>query len=239
MMKSSNKPVLAGVALLLLAVLLGENAMSLEKPDYEVVFKAGDIEYRQYAAYLVAETVIEDRENYKSAGNEGFRRLFRYITGGNQSQQDIAMTAPVAQSSTGEKIDMTAPVQQSGSESGWRVSFMLPKKYTLDTAPVPSDTRVQVKQVPGRLMAVFRYSGRWTSKNFEKGKDRLEKAIDFANVEPLGQVETAMYDPPFKPPFMRRNEVMVEVRSVPSTTRTTRIEKPASDYAIMTAGLAE
>ena len=88
-------------------------------------------------------------------------------------------------------------------------------------------------------MAVLRYSGRWTSKNFEKGKNRLEKAIEFADVEPLGQVETAMYDPPFKPPFMRRNEVMVEVSALPAEAPSTLSENRSGDYAIMSAGVAE
>ena len=135
-------------------LLVGESAMSIEQPDYTVVYTDGDIEYRQYEPYLVSETVISNVSDYNSAGNEGFRRLFRYITGANESRQKIAMTAPVAQARS-EKIEMTAPVQQGRSAEGWRVSFMLPSQYSLETAPMPTDPRVTVREVPGRLVAVL------------------------------------------------------------------------------------
>ena len=235
----SHKSIAARTLLVLLVVFTGESAMSIEKPDYEVVFKAGDVEYRQYAPYLVAETVVQGRDDYQSAGNEGFRRLFRYITGGNRSQQDIAMTSPVAQAPAGEKIAMTAPVQQTGAADGWRVAFMLPKQFTLETAPVPSDERVEVKRVPGRLMAVLRYSGRWTDKTFQKGKARLEKAIENAAVEPIGEMESALYDPPYKPPFMRRNEVMIEVSAAPVGQRAARSGNGTGVYAMILGQTAE
>ncbi len=190
--------------------------MSLEQPDYDVVYRDGDIEYRQYKPYLVAETVIESVGDYKAAGNEGFRRLFRYIAGGNQSRSKIAMTAPVAQTPTSEKIAMTVPVQQAGSADGWRVAFMLPTRYTLETAPIPSDPRVQVREVPGRLMAVLRYSGRWTERNFEKKRASLLALLESEAVAPLGDIQSALYDAPYMPPFLRRNEVMVEVERLPA-----------------------
>lgn len=190
--------------------------MSLEQPDYTVLYKDGDIEYRQYEPYLVSETVIENTGDYNDAGNEGFRRLFRYISGSNERQTKIAMTAPVAQTPSSEKIAMTAPVQQGESAEGWRVAFMLPAVYTLETAPVPTDERVQIKAMPGRLMAVLRYSGRWTESNFSNKKEELRKAIDGESIERMGEFQSALYNPPYTPPFFRRNEVMVEVSRLPS-----------------------
>lgn len=206
--------------LLLIAslMLVGENAMSLEQPSYSVVYADDDVEYRQYEPYLVAQTIIEDVEDYKAAGNEGFRRLFRYITGSNKTDDEIAMTAPVQQSSTSEKIAMTAPVQQSSAAGDRRVSFMLPKKYTMETAPVPTDPRVSVESVPGRLMAVRLYSGRWTERNYNKQRSRLLDSVAAARVETIGEAESALYNPPYTPPFMRRNEVMVQVSSIPATS---------------------
>jgi len=189
--------------------------MSLEQPDYTVLYKEGDIEYRQYEPYLVSETLIKNTGDYSTAGNEGFRRLFRYISGSNEAQAKIAMTAPVAQTPSNEKIAMTVPVQQVESAEGWRVAFMLPKQYTLETAPVPTDERVQVKAMPGRLMAVIRYSGRWTDSNFSKNQAALLDAVDGDSIDTIGEFQSALYNPPYTPPFMRRNEVMVEVNRVP------------------------
>jgi len=197
-------------------IFVGGPAMSLEQPSYTVVHEAGDIEYRQYDPYLVAETVIEPGAGYQAAGNEGFRRLFRYITGSNQARAKISMTAPVAQAPVSEKIAMTSPVAQTRSADAWRVAFMLPTQYTLDTAPQPTDSRVQLVQKPGRLMAVLRYSGRWTRANYTRKQNALSQAIEAADVGTSGDFESALYDPPYMLPFMRRNEVMVEVDQLPA-----------------------
>ena len=191
--------------------------MSLEQPEYTVLYRDGAIEYRQYQPYLVAETVVANPADYGDAGNEGFRRLFQYISGANSGRTSIDMTAPVARKPSSEKIDMTAPVQRIEAADGWKVSFMLPTSYTLETAPIPTDGRVRIAEVPGRLMAVVRYSGRWTERNLLARTDELRAAVAAAKVDAIGDFESAAYDPPYMLPFMRRNEVMVEVNRLPAS----------------------
>jgi hypothetical protein len=218
MYKQTRPKTVGRIAIMIALMFAGESVMSIEQPNYTVIYKGGDIEYRQYDSYLVAETIIDDVDDYSAAGNEGFRRLFRYITGGNQSQSEISMTAPVQQTSLSEKITMTAPVQQTNSVDGWRVAFMLPGKYTMDTAPVPADPRIRIREIEGRLMAVLRYSGRWTERNLIEQRSSLMMAIDASGIELRGEMQSALYDPPYTPPFMRRNEVMVEVNRSPAAT---------------------
>ena len=192
------------------------NANAIETPDYEVVYTDGSVEYRQYEPYIVAETVVKDSSSYRGSSNEGFMRLFRYITGANESQTDIAMTAPVQQTPTNEKIDMTAPVQRNETEEGWRVAFMMPGKFTMDTAPTPTNNEISLRLIPSQLMAVIRYSGRWTERNFNRRKEELLESLEEANIDAIGVVESAAYDAPYVLPFMRRNEVMIEVNSLPN-----------------------
>jgi hypothetical protein len=189
--------------------------MSYEEPRYAVRLRSGNVEYREYEPYLVAETLVQGSAHFDGAGNEGFRRLFRYIAGGNTSRARIPMTAPVSQMAQSEKIAMTVPVQQTGSAAGWRVAFMLPRQYTLDTAPVPSDSRVRVVAVPGKLMAVLRYSGRWTERNFAVHRDELLQALAAAGINPAGEPQLARYNAPYTLPFLRRNEVSVNVDRLP------------------------
>jgi len=191
--------------------------MSLETPEYTVLYTDGAIEYRQYQPYLVSETVVRMPEHYRNAGNEGFRRLFNYISGDNKSKARIDMTAPVERMPTSEIIEMTAPVEQGETGEGWSVTFMLPSQYTLESAPVPTDERVRIREVPGRLMAVLRYSGRWTDRNLAKRSAELLDSVAAQSIATVGEIVSAAYDPPFMPPFFRRNEVMIEVERLPDT----------------------
>jgi hypothetical protein len=215
-MSANNRTRTAGRMVLIAGFLFaGESAMSYEQPDYTVLYQDGDVEYRQYEPYLVSETVIENSDDYKDAGNEGFRRLFKYITGANQGQSKISMTTPVSQAPS-EKISMTVPVQQGESADGWRVSFMLPAEYTLETAPAPTDSRVYVREVPGRLMAVLQFSGRWTEDNYTGRQTELMGSVNAENINAIGEMQRAAYNAPFSLPFMRRNEVMVAVDGLPA-----------------------
>ncbi len=195
-----------------LALLATSTAMAIEEPRFEVLEQDGAFELRKYAPYLVAETRVE--AEFESAGNVAFQRLFRYISGDNTTQQKIAMTAPVTQSRSdakGEKIAMTAPVAQQADGTGYRVAFIVPAKYTLETVPQPSNPNVEIRAVPARLVAAWRYSGRWTAANYQEHEAELRRAIAARGLEVTGEPILARYNPPFMPSFLRRNEVLIPV----------------------------
>jgi hypothetical protein len=203
------KSLLASLAASLIA-LLPVSAAAVEEAEYSVLQKDGAMELRAYAASIVAETTVD--ADFEDAGNRAFRKLFRYIDGDNVAQQEIAMTAPVSQAPVSEKIAMTAPVAQRPAASGWVVSFMMPASYTMDTIPQPSDPAVQLRAVPAYRAAVVRYSGFWSEKGFQEHLQELRSWITAQNLEIAGDPVWARYDPPFKPWFMRRNEILVPVR---------------------------
>lgn len=214
------------------ALFSGGTVMSYEQPDYTVVYEDNGIEYRQYDAYLISETVVNTADGYRDAGAEGFRRLFAYISGANRARTEISMAAPVAAAAIdskrqGEKISMTVPVQQAESAGGWTMSFVLPGKYTLETAPQPVDERVYIREVPGRLVAVRRFASRWTDRSFVRQEGKLRDALAAANIEPQGKFERAVYNAPFSLPFTRRNEIMVVVNQLPESALESAIQLAA------------
>lgn len=190
------------------AALASPAAMAIEEPAFKLLTQDGAFELREYPAYIVAETRVE--ASFTDAGNAAFQRLFRYISGNNVSRQKIAMTAPVTQSQ-GEKISMTAPVSQTADGAGFLVAFTLPSKFTLETAPKPLDPAIGIRKVPARLMACWRYSGRWTESNYRNAERQLRDAIKARGLVPRGEPILARYNPPFTPWFMRRNEVLIPV----------------------------
>lgn len=206
------------VALTILFGLGSGLAQALEEPEFAVLRTVDGIEYRQYQPYVVAETMVTDAERRGDASNVGFRRLFAYISGENQSKTDIAMTAPVQQVPTSAKISMTAPVRQSRSTNGWAVAFVLPDELSLETAPEPLSSDISLRQVPGDLVAVLKYSGRWSDNNINLHKSVLLAKLSAAAVSREGEVVSAFYNSPFSLPFMRRNEVMVTVNGLPQDT---------------------
>lgn len=200
-----------------LTLLFSHHTLALEKPEYEVLFEDDAIEYRLYSPYLVAETVVTIDRSYNSASNEGFRRLLDYISGNNTVDSKIDMTAPVQMTMTesSAEIAMTTPVQSQEGDGQLQISFMLPSNYSIEDAPIPADTRVSLRVIPSRLMAVIRYSGRWTESNRNRYESRLRERVSEAGIEILSAAESAAYNPPFTPPFMRRNEIMFEVAEYP------------------------
>ncbi len=208
------------LTLLVLPVLLpgGEIVMAIEEPNFEVIETSDDIEYRRYQPFVIAQTIVATDER-SEANSIGFRRLFQYISGANTAREKIQMTAPVIQSDSastaasakGEKIAMTAPVQQSATEAGWKVAFVLPLHFTMDTAPRPGSSDIELHQVQARTMAVLGFSGRWTDRNIRQHQTELMSKLEKTDVKIIGEPEFAAYNAPFRPPFMRRNEVMVEI----------------------------
>jgi hypothetical protein len=194
---------------MLLIALTGEG-MAYEEAKYTVIMKEGSFELRQYESHIVAETMVEG--DFDRAGSDGFRRLFKYISGENQKKQSIAMTAPVSQETNSEKIVMTAPVSQERTGGKWRIAFVMPSEYTLDTLPEPADPKVSLRQVPSRRMAAITYSGSWSRERYEKHRALLETFILKKNLQPLGEPVLARYNSPFTLWFLRRNEVLIPVQ---------------------------
>jgi hypothetical protein len=197
----------AALAALGLAVL--ESKMSkVEEPKYRVVEKDGNIEVRDYEPMIVAEAEVTGEQN-KALG-VGFRVIADYIFGNNASSQKVAMTAPVTQQRS-EKIAMTAPVTQQSDGSNGRVRFVMPAGYTLLTLPKPNNPAVSLKQIGSKRFVAIRFSGFTGEANLARHAAELHAFVSARTLRTLSAPTYAFYDPPWTLPFLRRNEVMVEI----------------------------
>ena len=199
-----------GIILAAAVIIIGAaDAMAIEEAQYNVVKKDGRFEVRDYSPHILAETIVEGE--MKEAGGKAFRKLFRYISGDNSSQQKVAMTAPVSQEPRGEKIEMTAPVGQQGAQGQWTVSFMMPASYTLETLPMPDEPNISLRLVPAHRMAAVQYSGFWSEKKYLQHKMKLETWIGEEGLTIVGDPVWARYNPPFTLWFLRRNEILIPI----------------------------
>jgi len=120
----------------------------------------------------------------------------------------------VSQEASSEKIPMTAPVNQEKVGGAWRITFLMPSAFTMETLPEPLDSRVKLVKIPGRLMAALSYSGTWSRERYEEKEQRLKELIRQRGLKIEGEPVFARYNPPFMPWFLRRNEVLIPVGQV-------------------------
>jgi len=188
-------------------------AVAIEEPKYSVIEKTPPFELRSYAPMILAEVQVDG--DLDEASSQGFRLIAAYIFGQNQVSEKIAMTVPVAveeQSSKSTKITMTAPVNIESNAGQWAVSFVMPSEYTMETLPKPLNSKVKIRQIPAVKRAVVTFSGFYNSQKVAEKTVELEEWMKTKNLQATGAPKFARYNPPWSLPFMRRNEIMIDVR---------------------------
>lgn len=188
------------IVLVILTALSGNIMSYVEQPDYTVVASKDNFEIRDYSPMIIAE--VEVPGDRKEAIQKGFRILADYIFGNNTV--DIKGDLP-------EKLAMTAPVMQEKDSDQWKVRFVMPKKYTLENLPKPKSNEVRLIPVPARRFAAIRFSGLADQENINQAVHSLENYIKENNLNTHGEFIYAFYNPPWTIPFLRRNEVMIEI----------------------------
>jgi DNA gyrase inhibitor GyrI len=186
---------------------------NVEQPKYQVVETSGNIEIRDYAPMIVAE--VDMTGERRDAIGKGFRIIADYIFGNNTSAQKVPMTAPVTQQDS-EKIAMTAPVTQQGDGNTWKVRFIMPSSYTMETLPKPHNAAVKLKEIAAKRYAVIRFSGMAGEDSLKRRTKELSEWVDAKNLAPESDPVYAFYNPPWTLPFLRRNEVMIEIPASPA-----------------------
>ncbi len=193
-----KKIMLVTLSLLAVAALLwGPIVSNVEEANYQTITSyPNQIEVREYGELIVAEAITSGER--QDAIGDGFREIADYIFGNNASKQDIAMTAPV--------------MQQSYENEGWKVHFVMPANYNMQTLPAPENKNVTLKILPPKRYAVITFSGSSDNENIKKHEEILKNFMTEKNLPLLSQPAYAFFNPPWTLPFLKRNEVMIETK---------------------------
>jgi hypothetical protein len=167
---------------------------NVENPEYTIIESHDQIEIRDYNEFIVAQVLV--KEDFKTARSVGFKFLAHYIFGNNIEHLKIAMTAPV---------------MQQKQENAWNIIFMMPSIYSFDALPKPFNNKIKLLEIPHKIFVVIRFSGLASDSNIEKNLVKLKSFISEQNLKPVSNEIYAFYSPPWTLPFMRRNEIMVEI----------------------------
>ena len=183
---------LSGVTALAVTLFVSSTS-AIEEPTYSLVaaWDDPDVEIRDYDPRILATTRMTDGQN------SGFRVLAGYIFGGNEKEQEIAMTAPVQRTMPGE--------------NDAEMAFVVPSEFDLADLPTPNDTRVGFREEPAYRAAVIRFSGWMSDKKAERHWQKLRQFLVEQGIQPLGEPTLNQYNPPWTLPFMRRNEIIIAV----------------------------
>lgn len=186
---------------------------NIETPDYEVLISEGDFELRDYGPMIVAE--VTHSGSRRETQGRSFRRLAAYIFGEDRPEggESIAMTSPVITERVDQdqSIAMTAPViSEPAGDNRWRMRFVMPSRYTLETLPTPPSD-ISLTRVAARRMAAIRFSGNASNDELDTRREQLRSWIDSEGLTSIGDFQYAFYDAPMVPGPLRRNEVLIEV----------------------------
>ena len=167
-------------------------ADSVEEPEFVSIANIGEVEIRSYPAVIQAVTTLRDSEET----TRGFRRLAGFIFGSNDAKHEISMTAPVQ-----ETLDVDHP----------ELAFTMPADYSMKNLPTPDDPAVSLNVVPARTVAVISFSGWATAAKIRNHKRQLQLVLHSHNIEYASGPILNQYNPPWTLPFLRRNEIMLEI----------------------------
>ena len=170
-----------------------------EQLPYEVIQTFRDFEIRKYSDYVLVQYIGEGDSG--SISSIGFGSLFRFITGNNDSEQKISMTAPV--------------MQETPKGKSHTVSFVMPKDLQMKDVPNPNDPKLIKTNVAEHFAAVMRFSGTWNDDRVQAKSEQLKQALDREGIKTVGDFFFARFDPPWKPGFLRHNEVLIRIEMTP------------------------
>ncbi len=158
-----------------------------EEPSYVVLKTLEEgIEIREYDPQIRATSQTGQE-------NRSFGVLAEYIFGHNEQNERIGMTAPVV-------------------TYGDKMSFIMPKRYDLESLPKPLVAQIEINQVQKARVAVIRFSGFSSPKKMDEEVEKLLAVLKSNGIETEGEPFMMRYNPPWTLPFLRRNEVAVKVK---------------------------
>jgi hypothetical protein len=170
------------------------NSVKTEKQKYRTVLKDDVLEIRYYPAATMA-TIYSSATNYKSVASSGFGKLARFIFGGNNENQNIAMTAPV-------RMNM--------SEKGAEMSFVMPSKYNQNNLPKPNDEGIHIHESAPQYVAVISFGGYANDEKINLHKDKILQILKQRNIKVIGDYTFLGYNAPYQM-IGRTNEIAIPI----------------------------
>ncbi|EWM28188.1 soul heme-binding protein [Nannochloropsis gaditana] len=202
----------------------------LETPSFQVLHEGHGYEIREYDPYTVAYTEMGSSDAKAGSTSAGpvlgsptmtggaFNTLAGYIFGANEAKTNMAMTTPV---------EIRKDAQHRGAGEAYSMRFIMASPYTTETAPRPMDSKVRLTTTARERLAAREFAGFATEGEVQRQLISLLSLLDRDGVTVVDPASYRIfqYNPPYTLPWLRRNEILVEVRGGPSVG-TVKMEEP-------------
>ncbi len=213
-MRTAHKRLMIGGAVIgalaLAGALWGPIESNVEQPKYTVVARDGRFEIRDYPMMIVAQTTVTGTRD--AAIRKGFQIIADYIFGNNRGSRTIAMTAPVMQRSAKDSA-ITDAASDPANGHDWQIRFVMPSGHTLVNMPAPNNAAVGLQEIQARRFAAVRFSGLAGRGSLRQHTEELQNFIKMQKQNAVSAPVYAFYNPPWTLPFLRRNEILIEISS--------------------------
>lgn len=180
-------------ALFLAITLCSSVAHGEETAKFKEIEKDDAFSVRVYEPLVLVSVALDNPEG---KSNKSFMKLFKYISKGNDKRQKIAMTTPVFVDKGKEKKEMY---------------FVMPATHVKEGSPAPLDKSLKITKQAEKVFAVYTYKGGSTKVANDAGEKKLRDWLVKKKLKIIGEPIVASYDSPFKPRFLHKNEVIVEI----------------------------
>lgn len=182
------------IAFIVIQLFAFKSQRNIETYAYVINKKYSTFEIRNYEETLFTSVKLSTT-GFKNSSSKGFSILAGYIFGGNERNEKISMTSPVA---------MTL-------EDSMTMMFMVPKDLKKEMLPKPNQSKIEFKQEPAKTVAAISFSGWANDKKIEKYKQKLKSALDSEGIAYADRFYFLGYNAPYEV-FNRKNEIIVELQ---------------------------
>jgi hypothetical protein len=166
------------------------NKVMYESPDYQVIKKVDECELRLYHQFHT----VSIQESSLS-GYSGFGYLFNYISGNNNTSTKMKMTVPVINDLDAHENTM---------------EFVIPRVHE-SAIPQPNDLMRTIKEYPKQHVLVYTFSGFINPDKLKSIMDKMNVTLSALKMVRIGEPKIARYNGPYTLPFLRHNEVWLNV----------------------------
>ena len=181
---------------LIIIILFSSMLFSSDKykePSYALLVQDNNIEIREYGSYIVARTSINVNDVEE---NNMFRTLASYIFGNNAESKSIPMTAPVT-------------TYQNNKD--YHMLFYMLEAESIEDMPKTNGQSIDFETFTLGKCAVISFSWFTTDSRIDYYTKALSQYLNENNIVTSSPFMVNRYDPPWRLPFLRRNEILVKI----------------------------